>query len=78
VLPLSRRHGVDDALHARYGFFGCGQISAFGGLLHLGGELIDQRRQASHIAHLPDLHFEIIQIKAAACLKFLGHFFGRF
>src|SRR6476660_5462817 len=67
---LLRRHRVDDALEARHTLFVERRTLRCPGDLRR--QLVDERREAAHLAHLLDLRLEIVEVEALAALDLLG------
>jgi hypothetical protein len=69
---FGRGHRIDDALDpADHFVLGTGR-QLTGGLGKLGRQLVHQRTEATHCAHLADLRLEIVKVEALAGLELLG------
>ena len=66
----ARRHRIDDALDARDRALV--DLRALRGARELAGQLVEQRLHAAHLAHLPDLRLEVLEVEALAGLDLLG------
>ena len=73
-----RGHRVDDGFHFAHRFFGCAFGDLFRYLTQFARHFRHQVFQATHIAHLLDLFFKIVEVEAFAFLQLFRHFGGGF